>query len=820
FCFTNGRLPIHVACRIAIDVCEGLQHAMGEGLVHRDIKPSNVMLYKSGGSIKAKILDFGLARLANADHEEGLTQQGTLLGTLEYIAPEQCLNAKDADIRSDIYSLGCTLYHMLLGHPPFTGTHGELVLAHSQKIPPTVNLVRTDVPAELGDVVAKMLAKQPARRFATPQDVIEAFKPFLSRKVNQPESLQLGLSTAQDTKSQIAESMRDTSVEVRNKESQTPSIVVGEVPKAIPIARPNVKAAVSENPISIESRTSPSRKKTNRKIWAIVGSMFGALILGAVLFGIIKIRTANGTIVIENLPEDAIVLVDGETVEIEWEGQQATITAKPGSRQLEFATKDGTTVEGQSVAVARNDKTKIRIKIVSNEVEPKVAEKKQAPADGQPTEKEVSPLKIAAQPMEDTLAAEPDVEETSKSSPTNLAMSDDASDKTNEAPIKSDLDPAGTEAGVVTDGIVGLTSNESQESTEGSQRNDSEFTQLWDGESTAAFSESADTIMSVNDGNIELSGSFPVFETGKIDFRNFHLRMSVLIDGSGKGSDRNGHWFLRGRHTSDAWKGYSFSYGGNKNGSLSGRIIDGVGDVMIVTEGRPYFTDGTIHLDKGQTAAGASVSGPDVPALERDTWHDVEFIAYGDSIEMLVNGELVSLLKDPLNRLKKGSIVFKAKDKTKVLFRRFEVLELGSDRAAIRYRKNLGKDPGEVDPTTQKGDATAFLPGSIWKGRISQETGRANGTLPFSLEVLAVDKKTWKGKVKISSKVEFTLDGVISDNEIGWLGKDIVHQKGGFTRKVARGTTMKVWLTENSLDFPTQASPMWIAGNRLRAPAL
>jgi serine/threonine protein kinase len=181
FITVNGALPIHVATGIATEVCRGLQHAMDQGLVHRDIKPSNIMLYKTEGRIKAKILDFGLARLSGGDPGKGLTGDGTLLGTLEYIAPEQSLNAAAADIRADIYSLGCTLYHMLVGHPPFSGSTGALIMAHAQTIPPAINLIRPEVPRELAEVVAKMLAKQPDRRFLTPRDIIPALAPFVKK---------------------------------------------------------------------------------------------------------------------------------------------------------------------------------------------------------------------------------------------------------------------------------------------------------------------------------------------------------------------------------------------------------------------------------------------------------------------------------------------------------------------------------------------------------------------------------------------------------------------------------------------------------------
>src|SRR5207248_9679986 len=103
-------LPVAEACSLVCQAALGLQHAHERGLVHRDLKPSNLMLTREG---VVKILDLGLARVAVA--EDSLTPSGMVLGTPDYLAPEQALNAKAADIRADLYSLGCTLYHLLAG---------------------------------------------------------------------------------------------------------------------------------------------------------------------------------------------------------------------------------------------------------------------------------------------------------------------------------------------------------------------------------------------------------------------------------------------------------------------------------------------------------------------------------------------------------------------------------------------------------------------------------------------------------------------------------------------------------------------------------
>jgi serine/threonine protein kinase len=163
----------------------GLQRAHEHGMVHRDIKPHNLMRTPQG---QVKVLDFGLARLVcearpplspaadevapagTAPHS--LTELGTVMGTADYMAPEQATDAHAADIRADIYSLGCTLYYLLTGRPPFpAGTARDKLLAHGRRTPPPLSNFRGDVPPALARVLERMMAKDPARRYQTPAEV-------------------------------------------------------------------------------------------------------------------------------------------------------------------------------------------------------------------------------------------------------------------------------------------------------------------------------------------------------------------------------------------------------------------------------------------------------------------------------------------------------------------------------------------------------------------------------------------------------------------------------------------------------------------------
>jgi len=165
-----GPLPIPQACEFARQAALGLQHAHESGLAHRDIKPQNLILT---GENQIKILDFGLAHFVSETGQA--TQAGTILGSVDYMAPEQASDAHSAGIRADIYSLGCTLYELISGHPPFpSGSLLERLKSHAAESPPRIE----SLPIELWSILKRMLEKDPARRYQEPRDVAEALKPF------------------------------------------------------------------------------------------------------------------------------------------------------------------------------------------------------------------------------------------------------------------------------------------------------------------------------------------------------------------------------------------------------------------------------------------------------------------------------------------------------------------------------------------------------------------------------------------------------------------------------------------------------------------
>ncbi|MGA2030926.1 MAG: bifunctional serine/threonine-protein kinase/formylglycine-generating enzyme family protein [Thermoguttaceae bacterium] len=178
----RGPLEVQQAVECVLQAARGLEYAHGEGIVHRDIKPGNLLLDKKGA---VKILDMGLARLAGADAALGgperLTATGQVMGTCDYMAPEQAYDSHNVDIRADIYSLGCTLYRLLTGSAPYAReTLMQILLAHREDPIPSLCAVRPEAPAELDACFQRMVAKEPGERQSSMAEVIAELEAVLA----------------------------------------------------------------------------------------------------------------------------------------------------------------------------------------------------------------------------------------------------------------------------------------------------------------------------------------------------------------------------------------------------------------------------------------------------------------------------------------------------------------------------------------------------------------------------------------------------------------------------------------------------------------
>jgi serine/threonine-protein kinase len=168
---TERRLPIADAARVARQVADALAHAHRHGIVHRDIKPDNILLDSTG---RVVVTDFGIAKAAEAATSSHLTTEGMVVGTPQYMSPEQATGDR-TDGRSDVYSLGVVLYHMLAGTPPFDGETAQAILMKQATATPVpIRRLRPDVSQPLAAVLERMLAKDPAERYQTAEEVSQA----------------------------------------------------------------------------------------------------------------------------------------------------------------------------------------------------------------------------------------------------------------------------------------------------------------------------------------------------------------------------------------------------------------------------------------------------------------------------------------------------------------------------------------------------------------------------------------------------------------------------------------------------------------------
>jgi serine/threonine protein kinase/WD40 repeat protein len=268
----SGPLPAGQACDYARQVALGLQHAYERGLVHRDIKPANLFVsWNTAGDAVVKILDMGLARVQSAGGaDKALTQTGQVMGTPDYLAPEQALDAHTADIRADLYSLGCTLYFLLTGRPPFTGDSlAQVLLKHQMADPEEPPGGWGEISTAIRAVLRKLLAKEPAKRYQTPQVLAVVLEPLCKENsaaaARPPARPQKGIDSDEGWPTLLGDEDRDAPR--RRPAKRRPDESTNQPPRA--------------------KGTKKKSLRDNRRLWLIAGGVSaGVVVLLALVIGL------------------------------------------------------------------------------------------------------------------------------------------------------------------------------------------------------------------------------------------------------------------------------------------------------------------------------------------------------------------------------------------------------------------------------------------------------------------------------------------------------------------------------------------------------
>ncbi len=249
----DGRMSIEVTAEYMRQSALGLDHAHKAGLVHRDVKPGNLLVDSTG---IVKLLDLGLARFAEQGDEKALTitHDEKVLGTADYLSPEQALDSHNVDHRADIYSLGCTIYFLLTTYPPFRdGTLAQRLMWHQVKEPPSISVERPDVPESFLAIVRKMMAKQPDDRFSTMAEVAQALSVWL---------IQNGTTQWRQAHPELVGSGSNSSLQRVAQTVPATAVSVGTPVMATPVmAAVVVPAPIAAAPVAVAASVEPSRSE-------------------------------------------------------------------------------------------------------------------------------------------------------------------------------------------------------------------------------------------------------------------------------------------------------------------------------------------------------------------------------------------------------------------------------------------------------------------------------------------------------------------------------------------------------------------------------
>ena len=319
----EGPMPLPRAVEILRQVGGALDAAHGEGVVHRDLKSDNIMLLSSSGTDYAKVLDFGIAKIKEPEgaYDPGLTAPDLVIGTPQYMSPEQCSQSPDIDARSDIYSLGIILYEMLVGHVPFTGgSPTSIMLQHLQHQAPSVLAERGDLPEAIGRVVARALEKRPEDRYQTVGELVEDF------------TIAAGMEPAGVSSSASHRPVEPPTAQQLADEADEETLVRRRVarPLSPPIAPPISAPAAPQFVVPLPSQVPPANPSFNP--WKIlIPSMIGLLVIFGVIYAFSRNASPTGA-----TPSGSPLVADPNSSPVE--------TAKPPTGAAEAGIPAGGTI--------------------------------------------------------------------------------------------------------------------------------------------------------------------------------------------------------------------------------------------------------------------------------------------------------------------------------------------------------------------------------------------------------------------------------------------------------------------------------------------